>query len=77
MRGKVKIINSRADFEASDFTRDQIIEMATITVWYDDAVYPDGYDTSLNDGDVGFIEPVWRFEEEINQSVLDRFGISL
>lgn len=77
MRGKVKIINSRADFEASDFTRDQIIEMATITVRYDDAVYPDGYDTSLNDGDVGFIEPVWRFEEEINQSVLDRFGISL
>lgn len=77
MRGKVKIINSRSDFEASDFTRDQIIEMATITVRYDDAVYPDGYDSSLTEGDSGYIEPVWRFEEEINQSALDRFGISV
>lgn len=76
MRGKVNIINTGDDLERSDLSIDRVVEMATISVRYDDAPYPDNYDHSLKEGDDGYIEPVWRFEEEIEQSVLDRFGIS-
>ena len=77
MRGKAKIVNSKDDAKAANLTDDRIIEMATISVRYDDAVYPEGYDRTLKDGDVGYIEPMERFEDEIDQSVLDRFGVKL
>lgn len=77
MRGKAKIINSKEDLESTDFTHDQIVEMATITVRYDDAQYPDDYDKNLKDGDDGYIGPIYRFEDEIDQAVLDRFGVTL
>lgn len=76
MRGQVKIVNSKADAEVAELTQEQIIEMATITVRYDDAKYPDDYDPNLKEGDVGFIEPMWRFEEEIDSGLLTRFSIS-
>ena len=38
-------------------------------------VYPEDYDRSLKEGDSGYIEPIDRFESEIDQSVLDRFGV--
>ena len=77
MRGKAKIVNSKDDAKAANLTDDRIIEMATISVRYDDAVYPEGYDHTLKEGDVGYIEPMERFEDEIDQSVLDRFGVKL
>tara|TARA_R110002012_G_scaffold65111_3_gene170808 strand:+ start:436 stop:687 length:252 start_codon:yes stop_codon:yes gene_type:complete len=77
MRGKAKIVNSKDDAKAANLTDDRIIEMATISVRYDDAVYPEGYDRTLKEGDVGYIEPMERFEDEIDQSVLDRFGVKL
>lgn len=74
MRGNATIVNSKDDAESAGFTTEQIIEMATIVVRHDDAVYPDNYDTNLKESDDGYIEPIWRFEEEINQAVLERFG---
>ena len=65
MRGKAKIVNSKDDAKAANLTDDRIIEMATISVRYDDAVYPEGYDRTLKEGDVGYIEPMERFEDEI------------
>lgn len=76
MLGAVKIVNTPDDLSVSQMTREQIIEMATITVRYDDAVYPPDYDASLKEGDDGYIEPEWRYEEEIDQSALLRFGVS-
>lgn len=75
MQRKPKIINSATDFQKSGLSYEQIIEMATITVRYDDAQYPDDYDQSLKEGDDGYIEPILRFEEEIDQALLDRFGV--
>lgn len=74
MRGNAAIINSQDDAKHVGYTDEQIIAMATITVRYDDAEYPEDYDTSLKEGDDGYIEPIWRFETEIDQAVLDRFS---
>lgn len=75
MRGKIKIVNTKYDADKAGLTEEQIISMATIKVRYDDAAYPDNYNNTLKEGDDGYIEPIWRFEEEINQAVLDRFGV--
>lgn len=75
MRGNVTIINSQDDAKTAGYTDEQITAMATILVRYDDAEYPEDYDKSLKDGDDGYIEPIWRFEEEIDQAVLERFGL--
>lgn len=77
MRGTAKIINSATDAEQSTLTRDQIIERATISVRRDITTYPNDYDTTLKEGDDGFIEPEYIFEDEIDQAVLVRFGIEL
>lgn len=77
MRGNVNIINSEADFKGSSMTAAQVIAAATITVRHDAAVYPDGYDTELKDGDEGFIEPDYQYSEVIDQGALDRFGVTL
>ncbi|MBJ7536943.1 hypothetical protein [Marinomonas transparens] len=77
MRGKVKIINTNIDLEASQMTREQIIAAATIMVRYDDAEYPEGYEKNLKEGEDGYIEPVYRFEQEIDLGALDRFGVVL
>ncbi|WP_442414626.1 hypothetical protein [Marinomonas sp.] len=61
----------------SNMTREQIINMATITVRTDKAVYPDDYDQTLKEGDDGYIEPDYQFDEQIDQAALDRFGIAL
>ncbi|EGR2496675.1 hypothetical protein VCSRO55_0670 [Vibrio cholerae] len=75
MRGNATIVNSKDDAEKAGLTTEQIIEMATIVVRHDDAAYPDNYDTNLKESDDGYIEPIWQFEEEINQAVLERFGV--
>ena len=75
MRGKAKIVNSPDDARVANLTDEMIIEMATISVRYDDAVYPEDYDKSLKEGDSGYIEPIDRFENEIDQSVLAWFGV--
>ena len=75
MRGDTEIINSPADKEMAQLSNEKIIEMATISVRYDDAQYPAGYDTALKPGDDNFVEPIYRFEEEIDQAVLDKFGV--
>lgn len=77
MRGNVNIVNTLIDKKASNLSDEKIIEMATISVRYDDAIYPDNYDKNLKEGDAGWVEPMWRFEEEIDQAVLDRFGIAI
>ncbi|EOW9271466.1 hypothetical protein ACOKSH_12975 [Vibrio cholerae] len=77
MRGNAKIINSERDAQHVGLTYEQVIAMATIVVRYDDAQYPPDYDSSLQDGDEGYVEPIWRFEEEIDNSVLKRFGFKL
>ena len=77
MRGNKHIINSKEDRAHSHLTDEQIITMATIVVRYDDAVYPEDYDKNLKVGDVGFVEPIDRFENEIDQVALDRFGITI
>ena len=74
MRGTSKIINSAQDAKSVELTYEQAVAAATITVRYDDAQYPDNYDTSLKEGDEGYVEPIWRFEDEIENSVLERFG---
>ena len=58
-------------------TREQIINMATITVRRDAAVYPENYDKDLKEGDDGYIEPDYVYEEMIDQAALDRFGVTL
>ncbi len=75
MRGKIEIINTATDRKIADFSDEQIIKMATTSVRYDDAVYSDNYDINLKEGDEGFIEPIFRFESEINQATLNRFGV--
>ncbi|HFG1599822.1 TPA: hypothetical protein ACGFWR_003011 [Vibrio cholerae] len=74
MRGKAKIINSEQDAKSVGLTYEQAVAAATIKVRYDDAKYPDNYDKSLKEGGDGYVEPIWRFEEEIDNSVLERFG---
>ncbi|EOE2081931.1 hypothetical protein ACKBF6_001662 [Vibrio cholerae] len=76
MRGQLKIINSAQDAQQAGITREQAIAAATITVRYDDAKYPDNYNPSLKEGDAEYVAPIWRFEEEIDSSVLERFGFS-
>lgn len=77
MRSEIKIVNTKDDANKVRLTREQIIQMATIKVRYDDAEYPESYDQSLKEGDEGYIEPIWRFEEEVDQAVLNRFGVNL
>lgn len=77
MRGAVKIVNTQEDLVVSNMTREQIINMATITVRTDKTVYPDDYDQTLKEGDDGYIEPDYQFDEQIDQAALDRFGIAL
>jgi hypothetical protein len=77
MRGNATIVNSKDDAQNAGFTTEQIIEMATIVVRHDDAVYSDNYDTNLKEFDDDYIEPIWRFEEEINKAVLERFGVEV
>lgn len=77
MRGVVKIVNSIDDAKAANLTDEMIIDMATVSVRYDDAVYPENYDQSLKEGDNGYIEPIARFENEIQQAILDRFDITI
>ncbi|MCG3884181.1 hypothetical protein I3271_05725 [Photobacterium leiognathi] len=72
-----QIINSKDDMAQSGFTREQIIAMATTTIRYDDAVYPKGYDQNLKEGDEGYIAPIYRYEDEIQYNILERFGIEL
>ncbi|HBK7265784.1 TPA: hypothetical protein LNF52_000959 [Vibrio cholerae] len=74
MRGQLKIINSSQDAKQAGITREQALEIATITVRHDRAVYPDNYDTSLKEGDEGYIEPLWEEETVIDQAVMKRFG---
>ncbi|WP_114774147.1 hypothetical protein [Vibrio cholerae] len=74
MRGHLKIINSAADAQQAGITREQALEIATITVRHDRAVYPDDYDVSLKAGDEGYIEPVYEYVQQVDQSVLNRFG---
>jgi hypothetical protein len=75
MRGQVEIINSKDDAQFGELSRDKVIEMATIVVRYDDAIYPDNYDQNLKTGDAGYVEAMDRFENEIDQAVLDRLGV--
>lgn len=77
MRGSANIINSQDDATSAHWTKEKIIEMATISVRHDKAVYPDDYDHTLKEGDDGWIEPEYVYEDEIDQSVLDRFGVKL
>ncbi|ELM6621476.1 hypothetical protein Q2Y23_002438 [Vibrio fluvialis] len=77
MRGNATIINSKDDAQKAGFTTEQIIDMATIAVRHDDAVYPESYNSNLKESDEGYIEPIWRFEEEISQAVLERFGVEV
>ncbi|HGS5355346.1 TPA: hypothetical protein ACMDR1_001416 [Vibrio cholerae] len=74
MRGKLKIINSAQDAQQVGITREQALEIATITVRHDRAVYPDDYDTSLKETDEGYIEPIYEYVQQVDQSVLNRFG---
>lgn len=74
MRGEAKIINSVQDAKNIRLTYEDAVIAATIVVRYDDAQYPDDYDVTLKEGDEGYIEPIFRFEEEIDNSVLTRFG---
>jgi hypothetical protein len=77
MRGNANIVNTKEDLAVSQMTREQVIAAATITVRHDAAVYPDGYNTDLKDGDEGFIEPDYQYDEIIDQAAMDRFGITL
>ncbi|EGR4295570.1 hypothetical protein DDN98_17425 [Vibrio cholerae] len=74
MRGQLKIINSAADAKQAGITREQALEIATITVRHDRAVYLEDYDVSLKEGDEGYIEPVYEYVQQVDQSVLKRFG---
>jgi hypothetical protein len=78
MRGNINIINSEKDKQKAGLTRENIIKQATINVRYDDAIYPSGYDhMQMKDGDENYVPPIFRTETEIDQGVLDRFGIVL
>ncbi|MBJ7540027.1 hypothetical protein [Marinomonas transparens] len=77
MRGNVNIVNSPDDLAVSQMTREQIINMVTITVRRDAAAYPEDYDTNLKEDDEGYIEPDYVYEEMIDQAALDRFGITI
>lgn len=74
MRGQLKIINSSQDAKQAGITREQALEIATITVRHDRAIYPDDYDSLLKDGDEGYVDPVYEYVQQVDQSVLKRFG---
>lgn len=74
MRGTAKIINSAKDAKSVGLTYEQAVAVATIRVRYDDAQYPSNYDSSLKEDEEGYVSPIWRFEDEIDNSVLERFG---
>lgn len=58
-------------------TREQIIAAATIVVRHDAAAYSEDYDTTLKEGDPGYIEPDYQYEEVIDPVALERFGVVL
>ncbi|MEB5538585.1 hypothetical protein [Vibrio cholerae] len=74
MRGNAKIINSDRDAKSVGLAYEQAVAAATITVRYDKAQYPDDYDTSLKEGDEGYIDPIYEYVQQVDQSVLKRFG---
>lgn len=56
-----------------------LVTLAGIFAFYlirrvNSAVYPDGYDRSLNPGDDGYVSPLWETVDDT--SVVERFGFT-
>ena len=59
------IINTTTDLASADQTEERTAFLQALLndyITFDDAVYPDGYDTTLQPGDTGYIAPVIRQE---------------
>ncbi|OOF25046.1 hypothetical protein BZJ19_10010 [Salinivibrio proteolyticus] len=76
MRGSVAIINSEADAQKVGMTREDALKQATITVRHDKAEYPADYDKNLKPNDEGYIEPIYEYEEVVDDAALKRFGFT-
>lgn len=59
------LINTPTDLQATEAGPEREAFLQSLLndyVTFDDAVYPEGYDRSLQDGDEGYIAPVPRLE---------------
>jgi hypothetical protein len=59
------LINTIEDLQAATDSHEQVAFLQTLLndyVTFDDAVYPEDYDRSLQEGDEGYIAPVTRTE---------------
>lgn len=70
-------INTAKDAIVSGVSADYILKMATKRVTYDDARYPRNYNVKLKPGESGYVVPLLRYEYEIDQNILKKFGIEL
>lgn len=58
------LINTAADLASTAGPEQQAFLQSLLNdvIAFDDAVYPDGYDRALVDGDTGYVAPVARLE---------------
>lgn len=71
------LIQSREDLEAlspSEQSKFLVILKGSATVTVNSADYPDNYDSSLQEGAEGFVEPAWNKIE--NLGAIQRFGFA-
>ena len=71
------IINTTTDLASADQTEERTAFLQALLndyITFDDAVYPDGYDTTLQPGDAGYIAPVIR--QEWNAGAAAQWGFA-
>jgi len=71
------LINTIEDLQAATDSHEQVAFLQTLLndyVTFDDAVYPEGYDRTLQEGDDGYIAPVLRQEWNAGAAASWGFG---
>lgn len=73
-----KVIHTRADLDAIAGTPEHTEFMrylkGSVTKRVNTAVYPEEYDSTLNEGDEGYVAPAWEEQENLNE--ITRFGFT-
>ncbi|MEZ8115173.1 hypothetical protein ACED44_09555 [Vibrio splendidus] len=77
MQRKARVLNTLEDVTACGITREQVMTWAMLVIQHDDAQYPDDYNHQLQEGEEGFIPPIWRSESIIEPQALSRFELSV
>ena len=72
------LINTIQDLQAATNSQEQVAFLQTLLndyVTFDDAVYPEGYDRTLQEGHEGYVAPVIRTEWNAGAAASWGFGI--